>query len=426
MNKLPKTTRFAIIGAGAAGLSTAIALKKRGFKHVTVFEKDLEIGGKCHSYSYQGQNFDFGANLTTPRYHQIRALANEVGMTFRHPPQRRIINVGNQPFKSPMDLDFVTKILIRVGALVYSIIRGLTKINQPGYANLSKGLEKPFKLWLKSHGLGRFTEMFQILFVSYGYGHLMDLPAAYALKFFDHIHLNASVDVILGKDVETTLDFQEGFQELWKRLKDKYQISVLTNIDIQAVERKTSGVEIKYQSGPISNTCRFDKIIIACPLQNLDFLDKTQEEKDLLQKISTYDYYVTLAEIENLPPISTYVYPYAKTVTPGYPTVFYPPNGGKLFLSYAYGGIGVDERKVHQKLRETVENPAVGGKVTKFIHTQKWQYFPHIKSEDMQSGFYDQLENLQGQFHTYYVGEVMSFTLVELIYDYCDALVSKF
>ena len=302
----------------------------------------------------------------------------------------------------------------------------MTHINRPGYQNLRAGIEKPFGEWLNSYGLSKFTEMFQVLFVAYGYGHLMDLPAAYALKFFDHIHLNAAVDVILGKEVSTTTDFKEGFQELWKRLKDKYNLNVLTNVNVYSVSRKANGVDVTYgfnEPYSIAKSYQFDKIILACPLQNLSFLDQTPEEKALFKKISTYEYYVTLAEIENLPPISTYIYPYAKTIHPGYPTVFYPPNGGKLFLSYAYGGVGVDERMVHQKLKETVEDPKIGGKVIKFIHTKKWQYFPHIKSEAMLNGFYDDLENLQGKFHCYFVGEVLSFTLVELIYDYCDDLI---
>jgi len=35
-----KNFRIAIVGAGPAGLSTAIALKKKGFKNVVLFERD--------------------------------------------------------------------------------------------------------------------------------------------------------------------------------------------------------------------------------------------------------------------------------------------------------------------------------------------------------------------------------------------------
>ena len=120
---LSKDARIVIIGAGAAGLSSAIALKKRGYHDITILEKETEIGGKCSSFNYQEQVFDFGANLTTPRYQQIRDLAIEVGMTFRTPPTRRIVSVDTEPYVSPADSDFFTKLLIRAGALVYTAIR---------------------------------------------------------------------------------------------------------------------------------------------------------------------------------------------------------------------------------------------------------------------------------------------------------------
>jgi hypothetical protein len=44
---------------------------------------------------------------------------------------------------------------------------------------------------------------------------------------------------------------------------------------------------------------------------------------------------------------------------------------------------------------------------------------------DMMAGFYDDFEALQGQFHTYYTGELLAFTLVELIHDYSRALVER-
>lgn len=433
MSKIPLNTKFVIIGAGPAGMSTAIHLKKNGYNNITVLEKELDVGGKCLSFNYQDQIFDFGANLTTPRYNNIRALAQEVGLTLRELPQRRIVSVSKEPYVSPANSSFIKKLLIRAGALLYTVFRGLTKIDKPGYTNLRVNLEMPFEEWLKSYGLGQFAELFQVLFVSYGYGHLMNLPAAYALKFFDHIHLNASVDVVLGQEVSTTTDFKEGFQELWKRLQNKYEINVLTGVGIESIVRTPSGVAVNFDQSyllPKSNSLsisseslNFDKLILACPLQSATFLDHSEEEIRLFSKISTYEYYVTLVEVENLPPISTYVFPYAKKVSPGYPTVFYPPNETNMFLSYAYGGVGLDERTVQQRLRNTIEDPKIGGKVKRFVKTHKWQYFPHVSSKDMSEGFYDQLESLQGQFHTYYCGEIMSFTLTELIYDYCQDLV---
>ena len=42
-----KDSKIAIIGAGAGGIHMAYELKKKGFKDITVFEKDDHVGGKA-------------------------------------------------------------------------------------------------------------------------------------------------------------------------------------------------------------------------------------------------------------------------------------------------------------------------------------------------------------------------------------------
>ena len=44
-NKVDLNQRIAILGAGAAGLSAAEALKLKGYKHVTLFERTDHAGG---------------------------------------------------------------------------------------------------------------------------------------------------------------------------------------------------------------------------------------------------------------------------------------------------------------------------------------------------------------------------------------------
>jgi heterodisulfide reductase subunit A-like polyferredoxin len=57
-------SKTAIIGAGLAGLSAAIRLKKKGFE-VHVFEKNERHGGKLDEFEVQGFRFDKGPSLLT-------------------------------------------------------------------------------------------------------------------------------------------------------------------------------------------------------------------------------------------------------------------------------------------------------------------------------------------------------------------------
>lgn len=425
---VPLTTRIAVIGAGPAGLSTALALRDRGFRDVTVFEKEAVVGGKCHSFQHDGRVYDVGANLTTPRYKNIRALAAKLGMTLRKVKERRIVTLGSEHFESLADASLVERLVVRGGASLYARMRHLTGIDRPGYVGLRDGVEQPFEHWLQKHGLGMFRELFEVLFVAYGYGKMSDLPAAYALKFFDRTHIQASVDVVLGHDVPFTMDFAEGFEELWERVDARYEIGTRREANILAVRRSPKGVEIDVQQHGATTTERFDKIVLACPLQQaLGFLDASPQEERLFAKIRTNTYHVTVAKLRDMPDLSTYVYPYARRFTPGQPTVFYPPIPGDddVFVFYAYGGPDVDVDTVRRNIVATVETPELGGRVESFLHTQTWNYFPHVDTHAMLSGFYDDVDAMQGAFHTYYVGELLAFTLVELIYDHARALIDR-
>mgnify|MGYP000415711509 CR=1 FL=1 len=53
-----------VIGAGIAGLATALRLRKKGY-HVTVFEQNNYVGGKLHLLQTKGYRFDLGPSLFT-------------------------------------------------------------------------------------------------------------------------------------------------------------------------------------------------------------------------------------------------------------------------------------------------------------------------------------------------------------------------
>lgn len=420
----------AIIGAGPAGLSMAMYLKRRGYSDVTVFEREAVVGGKCRSFEYDGHVYDLGANLTTPRYTTVRGLASELGLTTRKIADRRIVNLSTEEFESLTDASALERLVVRGGASLYTKLRHLTGIDRDGYAGLRDGVEQPFGDWLQRHGLGRFRELFAVLFIAYGYGEMDRLPAAYALKFFDRVHLGASIDTVLGEDVPFTTDFVEGFQELWERVDRTFQIGTLRGVEVQSVGRSPRGVDITWVDRATGENSerRFDKLVIACPFPaTLDFMDTSAEEDRLFRKLQYNEYFVTVAKLRNVADISTYVYPYARRLTPGWPTVFYPPVAGDdgVFVFYAYGDGTTTVDDVRRRIEQTIESETFQGELVEFLHTEHWRYFPHVDADTMQAGFYDDLEALQGQFHTYYCGETLAFTLVELIVRYSRQLVDS-
>ena len=48
----PTESRIAIIGAGAAGLTAAWELARLGYRHITILEKDEDVGGKLQRHAF--------------------------------------------------------------------------------------------------------------------------------------------------------------------------------------------------------------------------------------------------------------------------------------------------------------------------------------------------------------------------------------
>lgn len=417
--------KIIVVGAGAAGLTAAYFLRERGYTDVLVLEASPEVGGKCKTLHFGGVNLDLGANLTTPRHDLIRTLGEKMGLTTRPLPPRSVVSIdGSQPKK----LSFLEKTAVKLLQKHYNCLWRRSDIGEPGYAHDNRNLFVPFREWLSRNYLGKLEPMFEVLFVAYGYGALMDLPAVYALKFFDPIHLEAAVDVVTESTVPNTLEFSEGFQELWRRLCFRSNIDVMTNTKVIEVHRYVDYVEVICQRDSVYERYTADRLIIACPpAAAKQFLDCDVWEEDLLSEIRTQRYHVNVSRIEGLQKEAHYVSPYAFQVTPYKPTVIYPPgaNGSNLYVSYAYGSMDEDpiyaSAQVANSLSETVKK--LGGTVVQRLHTQVWDYFPHVTWNAQQ--FYRRLEDLQGRNRTYYVGEAFSFTLTELIAEYSLHTVAK-
>lgn len=418
--------RILIVGAGAAGLSLALALKARGHTRVTVLERSDRVGGKCKTLVHNGKPYDLGANFSTPRYTRTRALAESVGLQTEWLGPRRTVSVVDEPVP---EASLLAGWFLEAATRWYLQRRSWTPIDEPGLANLPPALRGSFRDWLSAGGLGPIAKVFDSLFTAYGYGPVGDLPAAYGLKFFDPVHLSSAVKVVRGQTIKTTTDFVGGFQALWSRLVDHHGLDVQLGAEVVGVERSDAGVTVRLVQDGVERTETGDRLVLACPLQHsLGFLDASEQERELFSKIRTFDYRVVAATTRGLDDISTYLYPWSRVWTPGEPTAFYKPTLGdpdEVFLFYAYGSEDHDDETILGNIREAVAREPFTAELVDVLAVQRWTYFPHVSVADMQAGFYDRLEGLQGQRNTFYVGEVLTFPLIELVIEYSEALADR-
>ncbi|XP_037495943.1 inactive atromentin synthetase invA3-like [Jatropha curcas] len=159
-------------------------------------------------------------------------------------------------------------------------------------------------------------------------------------------------------------------------------------------------------------------------------MDLDKLERELFSKVQTIDYYTTVLKIKGLEDMPTGFYYFGEYMddptTIGHPVAvqkFYADTD--IFLFWSYGNsVDIKGPTVTDLATKVVKN--MGAEVEKVVLQRRFQYFPHVSSEDMKDGFYQKLEaELQGLHNTYYVGGLMAFELTERNSSYAMALICK-
>ena len=169
----------------------------------------------------------------------------------------------------------------------------------------------------------------------------------------------------------------------------------------------------------------FDKMIITCPLDNLrNIMDCTPQETDLFSSIQYYDYHSSQVEIDNLSEKTCYIVDNFPRHRLGHPMAFYKRyNDTNLFTVYQIASPGQDMETIEQILDNDLKQ--LGAKLKQIHAHDKWKYFPHVKKQELENGFYDQLEALQGERSTYFAGEIFNFATMEHTADYSQHIAQQ-
>ena len=408
--------RVCVIGAGVSGLTAARELEKLGHR-VTVLERQGEVGGKCGSVQLDGRWYDLGGHVCTARYVTLARMVAELGLsTLPVTPARPFDLVTGRLSET----DSPTELARHWLRYVQTRDRDFPGILAPGLAPVARTLAAPVAGWLAANGLEGFARHSALMYTSCGYGYVQEpeLPALYFLKF---------AELLVGAPPDAPLPrfwtIEHGFLKLWKTVAAGLR-DLRLNTAVRAVERMPSGVRVH----TATESLEFDELVVATPLHEVPpFLSPTPEEREIFGKVRHYEYYTTIVSAEGLPEDGFFLLqPHASE--PGWEgrsvAVHQRYPGDGMAIAYAYGKPGVDDGEaIIRRLREDLGR--MGGRMGE-VHTQvRWDYFPHFGSEDIASGIYERLEGLQGQNHTFYVGSLLNFELVESNVAYATALVER-
>jgi hypothetical protein len=276
-----------------------------------------------------------------------------------------------------------------------------------------------------------------------GYGYMDEIPAPYALKFMT---LKTAIPMVLKEVPLVNIFFPWpkrfvlGYQRLWEAIS--WKLDVRLNVKVSKIQRVDGKVIVSFshqeqifnETNEHFDTLEFDHLILACPL-TLDVLDKfidvSDQEKKLFSKIITNHYCLTSFKVK-FPEIKHEDLIFATVpLTPiGTPwAIIKQREESDLVQFYSRVDPTWKEEEIREKTIKAVKKfiKRLNGTIdNEEWHTyDRWPYFQHVSADDIASGFYDELEAMQGVRNTYYVGGIMNFELVENIIAYSKELVNN-
>lgn len=423
-----KSQRVAVIGGGVAGLTAAYRLKQKGYENVTVFEKNAEVGGKISTFYYQGEAYERGA-LGLNGFFEIAPIAKELGIEPDRTPTLRIYYqnkyISNKEYM---------RTVFGIGPTLESMISLiLLRLKFPEIASVSLNdidaeLMLPLNLYLQEYpDLSVVVDAVKPLIVGQGYGYYEEVAAIYILRLaYQGLSQNFKAFVgLIPHDATRIYYFKNGYQKVLKKMADTTQ--VITSAKVIAIDRTSpESIKITYQKKEEVHTATFDKLIIATPLDSArEFVDDLNGEHALFQQIENYRYYTVIFRANNLPRKYGAFREDKLTIdTLGELLGWVNPNELDAYVGYTHAALNTSEAEMITKLSVGISE--MEGDYIETLEINEWRYFPTVSIDNMQAGFFDKVDALQGRNQTYYIGSTLSIERVDFTIRQTDEVINRY
>jgi hypothetical protein len=413
--------RIGIVGGGPAGLTAAHYLKKAGYANVIVMEKNFEVGGKTQTVEYNGHNYEMGAIMSGPSYEQVIKLSKEFGektVPFAK-GSAPMVEADNQS-AAMKQMTISKKIMLLAATVEYHFLyrKFNSAFSQPGMAKSPTELNEPFSTWAQKNSKfpDALTELLSYSFVSFGYGHMSEVPAAYVFRYFSPKLLRSFVFGQIHM-------LQNGYQSLWKKIAAS--VTVKLNFDVEKAHRDQYQWNVVSKSGEI---LQFDALVWTAPLEILgQKIEIAPHLKDIFSKIRYQNYYSTLVEVDGLSKGGGSVPDnFEKQTSTGHIVSWLHrwPQKTDIANFYSLSNENLSPEQVETEIKKFANQHNF--KIRNIIKNISWHYFPHFDTEALDLQAYEIIESQQGNKGLYMAGELMNFSTVEHTSEYAKELVERF
>lgn len=410
--RLGQNQRIAILGAGAAGLTAAEALKQKGYKHITVFERTDHAGGKCLSENIDSKSYELGACVLTKNNRVPLRLAEKYKVPIEQANFEHSILVDKDgklihDWSFPLKFKILWQLFFRYRPL----LKKYKSLESPGFHNLDASLTIPFGQFVKENKITDLAEAMNLFLTGYGYSYIDQISTAYVLKYMNWKTIRAYFK-------KQAYIFPKGIQGLWTRVAKEHDVRFKTTITKIS---RTDTVIIETKDGKEE----FDTLILTTPLdETASFMDLSTQEKALFKEIEYLEYQTILCTLKNFPKTGGYAVDNFTKEREGHPLFWYHRHTKtNIFSFYVLASKKIDKKTIQKNLKTLVQK--MGGEIETIHKIIPWKYFPHFNAKSLKTGTYDKLEEIQGTKHTYYAGELLSFACVGFTSEYAEDLVNR-
>lgn len=431
------TSRIAIIGAGPSGLYAAEALRQLGYRNVTVLERQARVGGMALTRHYEtgdGRRIPYELGSAQPfssrkLFRLIKELDLHLGVDFGEghrigkPGRFRFYNTRRREYVADFvrhphtgqPLDKHLGLMRDFARLVPWLVR-FRKLMKAGHAhNLPSALLGLSEAqWLSEQRFRVIQPLLLALFSATASGGVAENakdPRSLVQSFKSLVFaLNPPLRYTMG----LFQPVREGYQEILNRLATR--LNVVTRANITRIRRGSDGVRIEWngQEQP------FDRLIIACPPNNLAaVMDASEEESALFTRVRNRPTWRVCFLARGIPePTAAYVftdqaeYADAAPALCGFSCHGLVEGSGIDALRLYCGLVGHDRMDgIGEVLEASTRRlqEVFGAHDIRCIDKVFWpQFNSHFGLEDVAAGIYERFERLQGHNQTWYTGEYLA------------------
>ncbi|MCB2290616.1 FAD-dependent oxidoreductase [Clostridium sp. CS001] len=410
--------KVAIIGGGLAGLVMAYSLQKKGYKDVTVFEKDDRVGGKLNTIWYKGKSYEFGAIFGLPCQKQLKKLLKTFNIKVDGPKLSRenYDATGNKVRQIPKDdlSDFVEEL-----SRLPNVLKEYKSLESFNIHNIEAPLMLPFSTWCDINQFKVLKTVYGHHFTSYGLGDIDEVPALYVLRVLNYDNIMSFMEL---PELST---WKEGVSSLIECLNQEIK-------DIRLGQRVTK-VSLSDNEKLCIHTdfevLEFHRVVVTAPLnQFANIYGEDPEMKQFLSCIKYEDYKIYAFIAEKLPKGCGCVLENLSMKNRGHIIIWnsrwYLGHGEDLVMVYAYDN---PERSVAESLK-IIESDLLklGIQSPRLYQVKHWKQGPHVDTNALQNGFYEKMEAMQGKNNIFLAGEIMSTVSMENCIKYSNYLMDKY